>query len=121
MGQYKGNSNIAPTPNGPFQNSQDYFNQTELEGNQKSFTELYRKIKNNPRLQKKEREYLLHYVKDGTQPIFGYPHMSFASKECFQTHDYEWQTQKNWNRFTKSILKEQCGKSEVQKVFDVAH
>ena len=85
----------------------------------KTHIELYKRIKENPRLQKKERDYLTAFVADGSQPVFGYPHMCFQDKKFYNIKDIEWQTKKNWNKFTKSILKDQRGKSEVVRVYDL--
>ncbi len=70
----------------------------------KSHIELYNRIKTNKRLMKKERDYLRNYVKEGSRPLFGYPHMVFKEKGETCIGDFENQAKQYWNKFAKSIL-----------------
>lgn len=70
----------------------------------------------NKQVNKKMNDHILHHLQYGGRPVYGFPHMNYNDKNPKNIDDFIKIKEKNWRLMSRSILRSDHGKSEIQQI-----
>lgn len=70
----------------------------------------------NKQVNKKMNDQILHHLQYGGRPVYGFPHMNYNEKNPKNIDDFIKIKEKNWRLMSRSILRSDHGKSEIQQI-----